>query len=474
MMNEKLAQAMDHIRDDYIAEAASAKRKRRKLWIGALAAILVLALLFNGPGIPLSVYAETISQASGSRTPERPDPDDYATHEEFQAAWQSWSAQRDRTEAQADAALADLTPFFLETTERYLSGSGEKNRVWSPVNAYIALAMLSEITAGDSRQQILDALNTPDQDTLRAQVGAVWEEVYDDDGHEVCILANSLWLNDGLSYEQEAMDHVAYYHYASVYQTDFSSPKAGKALRDWLNDNTGGLLKDYTGTSDLNPDMVLSLASTVYFQAKWVEEFSSRNNTEDIFHAPGGDITCTYMNKKNLHADYYWGESYGAVALNLKNGTKMWLILPDADKTPEDVLAEGEYLERIIHQDRNTEENSKYMKVNLSLPKFDVSSGADVAAIFQSLGITDIFDLSRSDFTAITSDSPVFITAVNQAARVIVDEQGVKAASYLEFPGAGAAAPPEEIIDFILDRPFLFVIADYNGTPLFAGLVNDP
>ena len=146
-MNEKLAQAMDHIRDDYITEAASAKRKRRKLWIGALAAILVLALLFNGPGIPLSVYAETISQASGSRTPERPDPDDYATHEEFQAAWQSWSSQRDRTEDQADAALEDLTPFFLESTERYLSGSGEENRVWSPVNAYIALAMLSEITA---------------------------------------------------------------------------------------------------------------------------------------------------------------------------------------------------------------------------------------------------------------------------------------------------------------------------------------
>ena len=32
----------------------------------------------------------------------------------------------------------------------------------------------------------------------------------------------------------------------------------------------------------------------------------------------------------------------------------------------------------------------------------------------------------------------------------------------------------EEIIDFVLDRPFLFVIADYNGIPLFAGVVNNP
>ena len=53
------------------------------------------------------------------------------------------------------------------------------------------------------------------------------------------------------------------------------------------------------------------------------------------------------------------------------------------------------------------------------------------------------------------------------------DEQGVKAAAYIEIPGAGAAAPPEEIIDFILDRPFLFVITS-NSLPLFAGTVNEP
>lgn len=31
----------------------------------------------------------------------------------------------------------------------------------------------------------------------------------------------------------------------------------------------------------------------------------------------------------------------------------------------------------------------------------------------------------------------------------------------------------EEIIDFVLDRPFLFVITK-NSIPLFAGVVNEP
>ena len=57
---------------------------------------------------------------------------------------------------------------------------------------------------------------------------------------------------------------------------------------------------------------------------------------------------------------------------------------------------------------------------------------------------------------------------------VAIDEEGVTAASYIELPAAGAAMPPEEIIDFILDRPFLFVITNRYDLPLFAGVVNEP
>ncbi|MBQ4043690.1 MAG: hypothetical protein IJD06_06810 [Clostridia bacterium] len=47
------------------------------------------------------------------------------------------------------------------------------------------------------------------------------------------------------------------------------------------------------------------------------------------------------------------------------------------------------------------------------------------------------------------------------------------AASYIEIVGAGAAAPPDEIIDFILDRPFVFAVTK-SQIPLFLGTVNRP
>ena len=76
--------------------------------------------------------------------------------------------------------------------------------------------------------------------------------------------------------------------------------------------------------------------------------------------------------------------------------------------------------------------------------------------------------------TAVTGEYPVWISSINQATRVAIDEEGVTAASYLEEIAPGAAEPPEEIIDFVLDRPFLFVITNRYDLPLFAGVVNDP
>ena len=55
-----------------------------------------------------------------------------------------------------------------------------------------------------------------------------------------------------------------------------------------------------------------------------------------------------------------------------------------------------------------------------------------------------------------------------------VDEEGVTAAAYTMMANSGAGMPPEEEVDFVLDRPFLFVITGVDGLPLFTGIVNTP
>ena len=52
---------------------------------------------------------------------------------------------------------------------------------------------------------------------------------------------------------------------------------------------------------------------------------------------------------------------------------------------------------------------------------------------------------------------------------VAIDEEGVTAAAYTAMSASDAAMPPEDEVDFVLDRPFLFVLTNEDGLPLFAG-----
>ena len=470
-MNEKVAKALGYVDEKYVTAAAKRKKKKAaKYWISAVAAVLALVLLFNLPSMPMVISAKAVSIASESRQMQRPDLDDYKDRNEWKADLAKWEAERDFRSSTTRETVDTLAPFFTNGSVQFLSTQGSENLLWSPINAYIGLALMTELTDGASRQQILDLFGARDIDALRQQVGAVWESAYNDNGHEISTLANSLWLENGLNYQQDTMDNIAYYYYASVYQGDLGSQKINNAIGAWINNNTGGFLKKSTSNVNLSPDTILALYSTIYFQAKWQDEFSASKNTQDTFHAPNGDKTVTFMNKKLAQMNYYYGDKFSAVALSLKNGSRMWFILPDEGYTTADVLADGQYMQMVLQQDW---ENTKWMKVNLSVPKYDVNSTMDLKSELQEMGVTDVFNEGAANFSEITGDVPIFLTAANQSVRVQIDEEGVKAAAYIEFPGAMSPEPPKEIIDFILDRPFIFAITTDN-IPLFMGTVNNP
>ncbi len=471
MEHEEILTALEEISDKHIKEAEKAPRKKKRTFLKiAVAAVVVIAVGVNALFGPMRISADAVAVASESRIMERPDLDDYKDREEWKADLATWEEERDVRNELATQAKSGLSSFFVDGNSQFLTTEKSENKLWSPVNAYIGLAMTTELTEGETKQQVLDILGVEDTDALRKQVSAVWESVYQDRSHEICVLANSLWLEDGLQYNQEAMDALAYYYYASVYQGDLGSKKTNKDIAAWINNNTGKFLEDSAKSIELSPETIMALYSTLYFQAKWSDEFSEGKNTEGVFHMPDGDTQAVYMNKKLKQMNYYWGETYSAVNLGLKNGCRMWFILPDEGKTINDVLNDGTYMEMILS---NKWEDSKYMKVNLSVPKFDVSSTMDLSDGLRNMGAAHVFTENVAEFTKLTADSPIYLTGANQSVRVQIDEEGVKAATYIELPGAGSAEPPEEIIDFVLDRPFLFVITNEN-IPLFAGSVNNP
>lgn len=468
MKHEDILTALDEISDKHILEAENPPKKKTFLKVVAAAAIIAVGInILNGPSL-ITAYA--VTKPSEPRIMEYPKIGNYNDREEYKADWDDWEAERNSRSEYAAQAMSGLHVFFTDGNNQFLQTEQNENKIWSPVNAYIGLAMTAELTEGETRQQILDVLGVKDADALRKQVSAVWESVYRDNSNEICILANSLWLEKGLQYNQEAMDVLGYYYYASVYQGDLGGNLTNKDIAAWIDNNTGKFLKDSTKNIQLDPKTIMTLYSTLYFQGRWAQEFSEKNNSEGIFYMPDGETQTIYMNKKEAMMDYYWGDNFSAVNMYMKNGCDMWFILPDEGMTVEDVLNNGTYMDMLLS---NKWENSKFMKVNFTVPRFDVSSTMDLSDGLKDMGMTNVFDLIEADFSNITWDSPIWLTGANQSVRVQIDEEGVKAATYIEIPGAGSAEPPDEIIDFVLDRPFLFVITNEN-IPLFAGCVNNP
>ena len=87
-----------------------------------------------------------------------------------------------------------MDAYYQKLMEQMLVSDNE-NTVCSPINLYIAFAMLAETSDGNTRQQILDMLGAQDMDTLRKNISSLWKSNYADTPALKSVLANSLWLD---------------------------------------------------------------------------------------------------------------------------------------------------------------------------------------------------------------------------------------------------------------------------------------
>lgn len=391
--------------------------------------------------------------------------------ESFDVAYDAWWNDRmsQREKGEAVDYSSELNGFFRNTATQILSGDTE-NRLYSPANVYMALSMLSEITDGETRSQLLSLLGTSDLSKQRDIAGALWNANYSADGALISTLANSLWLRDDTTYNMDTLKALAEKYYAYSFSGEMGSEPYDNTLQSWIDEQTGGLLSESVKNMKLAPETVIALVSTMYFRAKWSEEFSENNTYSDTFHAKDGDIECDFMHKTQA-MNYYYTEGFDAVRLGLIESGEMWLVLPDEGKSVDDVFENDAFYELL---DNPNGFPQKDVQVELSIPKFDAKWDGDLAGQLQALGVTDVFDSESADFSPLTDAGNLFLSNVTHSVRVEIDEEGVTAAAFTEMAVCGAGMPPEENAVFNLDRPFVFAITANDGTVLFAGTVERP
>ncbi len=489
MKSDKLSDAIGLVEESMIEEANRARQivyRGRRWWIQWIAIAACLCLIAAGvfslprlspkdttdPSDPSVSTSSTATTTTGKHPAVSKDMVVSQAAVPTNSGFDSWSALRQGNYSKSFSA------FYDKMLKQFLIGEAGENRVFSPANIFVSLAMLAETADGNSRQQILGVLGSENMQDVRKQAQLLWETNYYDEDVVASEMANSLWLNNTLWYKKDLLDTLAKHYYTSSFSGEMGDSAYNALLQNWINDKTGGLLQEQISGVRMDPSTVLNLVSTIYFGARWVDEFDPEKTVQGVFHSAAGDVSCEFMSygyERSLEYVYF-GNGYKALSLQL--GTySMYFFLPDEDISVNDMLRNNNLCDMLIYDQNSSikDESNHFWDVKLSVPKFDVSGDANLKEGLQKLGVTDIFESNLADFSPMLVEADgVAVSSIQHAARVSIDEEGCTAAAFTRTDYGMGAPEANGSLDFILDRPFVFCIGDGHDSLLFAGVVEQP
>ncbi len=471
-IDEKLIDGL--IGEDRTPQSAAPEKGRRtpikKTLVAALAAALAVSLFAGGIFVWQNRKPEPNSGRGTTVEPFKGTPGNYAGAKFMSLA--DTSVTRDSQ--QYGSSYLSYTPdhidhinsigaFFDRITESLLSG--KENAVVSPVNIYMALSLLAESTGGTSRRQILDVIGVPGMEELREQSKWIWIQNSYDNEYGRSLLANSVWLSGDLSVKEACVKLLNDDHFASVFAGDFSDDDYKNALKQWLSDQTKGLLDNCVNALEIPDSTAAALASTLYYKTRWNDGYEKTE--KGTFKGAGGDQKCVFNVKTVKGAAIYETDRFTAYREMLSDGNAMWFFLPNEGSSVEDVLKAD--LASFASHPKDARVHD--FNVTVRMPDYDVDFNRSILEDLKKLGVTDCADAAKADFSPLT-DARLCLGNFIHAARFKADKEGVEGAAYsIQFlDGAGPIEDPP--YDFTLDRPFVFMVV-HGGVPTFVGTVTE-
>ena len=214
-----------------------------------------------------------------------------------------------------------------------------------------------------------------------------------------------------------------------------------------------------------SPQTKALLANALYFDAQWGNKFQASATEKDTFTNSDGE-TCSvdFMNGKGN--DYFNNGQAEGFSKYYENGRFEFIaMLP---------LGENELDLEQLDLESFLESRTEEYKVTVSMPKFEFDFSADnLKSVLKSFGIREAFSANAKLDKITSTGERLLIGDVVQKAKIVVEEDGTKAAAATGVIALGAALDQREYKTVKLDRPFAFIIYDNEADSiLFIGKVN--
>lgn len=372
------------------------------------------------------------------------------------------------TEKEMAAQQGDFASTLSLELCRQLGGEKMDNWLVSPFSLQCALGMLSNGANGETREEILHTLGLSQysQEEVNAYFRKLIEGLHTVNSAITVKTANSIWGNAGVPLKEDFQKMNIENYSAMVSQLDFSDPSAVDQINAWCNQTTEGLIPSIL--DEVNPAATVYLLNSLYFKARWESEFAPGKTQEGDFSTSSGKMVKADFMQAERRGLYVKNEWFISTSLSYLNDSyAMRLILPQPG------IGIDQVLQALSESDENLWKNTILAEINLKMPRFTLENKMNLIPALQALGMKKAFT-NEADFSSM-SDIATYISLVQQATRLKVDEEGSEGAAVTVIEGDLMSPLPEEEVDFFLDRPFLFQILEPStGTVLFMGQVGSP
>lgn len=376
-------------------------------------------------------------------------------------------------EPKAVAQISDYTQGNKAATnfavELFKASSTEgKNSLVSPLSVMCALAMTANGADGQTLKEMENVLGMP-QDSLNAYLYSYVKNLPNGDKYKFSV-ANSIWINEasGLTPNEAFLQTNVDYYDAAIYKAAFDKSVVSD-INNWVSNNTDKMIKKILDTAA--PNDVMYLINAVAMDAEWQNVYESGDVRKGTFTLEDGTekkVDFMYASEGKYLSDdyakgfvkYYKERKYAYVAL-----------LPDEDIPLDDYVCKltGEHISWLL-------ENAESTTVKTSIPKYRMEYSLDMNNALMNMGIKDAFAGDRADFSRLgkSSNGNVYIDEVKHKTYIEVYENGTKAGAVTMVGMKDGAAPPQEIKEVYLNRPFVYMIIDCeHNIPVFMGTMHD-
>ena len=381
----------------------------------------------------------------------------------------------DISDSESMRSLASATEMFSRSLFKEMAKekTGDDNLLMSPYSASLVLSMATSGAGGDTKTEMMTGLRLPDTETA----GSGWSQVIpalrsnENFTLESANAAFTMKDFDILASYRESLHNI---FHSDISPVNFGEPEeAAQTINSWVSDMTNKKIDKLIEKDMVNGNTRLVLVNALYFKGDWEKQFDKKNTAKDKFFLTSGEGVMADMMVQETEIPYAVLDNIDSTIVELPyKGDRivMQIVLPNEKSGLlglEEKIDSVDIADIFKQHQRNT-------KVRVKMPKFKLSSSADLSDPLQAMGMARMFDAKVADFSDIDGTKTLFVDFVKQEVAIEVNEEGSEAAAAtgMGMMMRSMPLPPEQ---FTVDHPFLFYIRDkLTGMLLFQGRIANP